>query len=52
MRETTQEINKATNDPETQARIQISWRLQDLLIIPDVVSTLFELPSTIAGRVS
>ena len=37
MRETTQEINKATNDPQTQARIQRSWRLQDLLVIPDVV---------------
>ena len=40
LRETTQEINKATNDPQAQARIQRSWRLQDLLIIPDAVRIL------------
>ncbi|KAL8800444.1 MAG: hypothetical protein Q9223_007301 [Gallowayella weberi] len=38
LRETGEEINRATNDRETQARIQRSWYLQDLLIIPDVVS--------------
>lgn len=38
LRETTQEINKATNDYQTRARIQRSWLLQDLLISPDSVS--------------
>ncbi|KAL8981066.1 MAG: hypothetical protein Q9205_004030, partial [Flavoplaca limonia] len=33
--ETTEEINQATNDREIQARIQRSWYLQDLLILPD-----------------
>ena len=37
LRETTQEINKATNDQEARDRIQRSWRLQDLLTLPDVV---------------
>ncbi|KAL8853564.1 MAG: hypothetical protein Q9221_001550 [Calogaya cf. arnoldii] len=36
LRETAEEINRATNDPETQARIQRSWYLQDLLILPNV----------------
>ncbi|KAL8680100.1 MAG: hypothetical protein Q9186_003684 [Xanthomendoza sp. 1 TL-2023] len=36
LRETAEEINRATNDRVTQARIQRSWYLQDLLIIPDV----------------
>ncbi|KAL8787962.1 MAG: hypothetical protein Q9195_007550 [Heterodermia aff. obscurata] len=35
LRETTQEINKATNDHQTRARIQRSWQLQDLLVSPD-----------------
>lgn len=38
LRETAEEINRATNDPETQTRIQRSWYLQDLLTLPDVVS--------------
>ncbi len=38
LRETAEEINRATNDPETQTRIHRSWYLQDLLILPDVVS--------------
>ncbi|KAL8647295.1 MAG: hypothetical protein Q9210_005640, partial [Variospora velana] len=38
LREITIEINKATDDHETQAKLQRSWRLQDLLILPDVVS--------------
>ncbi|CAL8580126.1 hypothetical protein XPA_005859 [Xanthoria parietina] len=36
LRETAEEINRATNDPETQTRIHRSWYLQDLLILPDV----------------
>lgn len=40
LRETTQEINKATNDHQTRARIQRSWQLQDLLISPDSVSAI------------
>ncbi|KAI4280660.1 MAG: hypothetical protein L6R38_004285 [Xanthoria sp. 2 TBL-2021] len=36
LRETAEEINRATNDPETQTRIQRSWYLQDLLILPDM----------------
>lgn len=32
-----EETNRATNDPVTQARIQRSWRLQDLLVLPDAV---------------
>ena len=32
------EINTATNDHETQARIRRSWHLQDLLIFPSSVS--------------
>ncbi|KAL8909936.1 MAG: hypothetical protein Q9171_004757 [Xanthocarpia ochracea] len=35
LRETAEEINRATNDRETQGRIQRSWYLQDLLILPD-----------------
>ena len=38
LREVIKEINKATNDPETRARIQRSWHLQDLLVLPDEVS--------------
>lgn len=42
LRETAKEINKATNDEKTQARIQRSWHLQDLLVFPELVSfTLF-----------
>lgn len=44
LREIAAEINKATNDPETQAKIQRSWRLQDLLILPPVVSCLASTP--------
>lgn len=40
LREVTNEINKATNDQGTQARIQRAWRLQDLLTLPDVVGCL------------
>ncbi|KAL9601799.1 MAG: hypothetical protein Q9219_002289 [cf. Caloplaca sp. 3 TL-2023] len=36
LREMTTEINQATNDPQTQAQVQRAWRLQDLLILPDV----------------
>lgn len=42
LRETAKEINKATNDRQTQARIRRTWNLQDLLVFPDVVS-----PSTL-----
>ena len=35
LRETAQEINNATNDPLSRARIQRSWQLQDLLLFPD-----------------
>jgi len=38
LREMAQEINKATNDRETQLKIRRSWYLQDMLIPPDVVS--------------
>ena len=38
LRETAKEINKATNDQETQVRIQRLWHLQDLLVMPDTVS--------------
>lgn len=38
LRETAKEINKATNDQQTQAKIQRSWHLQDLLVLPDTVS--------------
>lgn len=34
LHEVTNEINKATNDRETQARIRRAWRLQDLLVPP------------------
>ena len=40
LRETAQEINKATNDRQAQTRIQRSWQLQDLLAFPQTVSTL------------
>ncbi len=39
LRETAFEINKATNDQVTRSRIQRSWYLQDLLILPDSVSS-------------
>lgn len=35
LRETAKEINKATNDQQTQVKIQRSWHLQDLLVLPD-----------------
>ncbi|KAL8915694.1 MAG: hypothetical protein Q9172_006760 [Xanthocarpia lactea] len=38
LRETAEEINKATNDRETQGRIQRSWYLLDLLILPDAAT--------------
>ena len=38
LRETAKEINKATNDQQTQVKIQRSWHLQDLLVLPDSVS--------------
>ncbi|KAI9682192.1 MAG: hypothetical protein M1817_000246 [Caeruleum heppii] len=34
LRETTREINKATDDPETRQRIEQTWLLQDKLIFP------------------
>ena len=37
LRETAQEINKATNDQQVQIKIQRSWRLQDLLVFPETV---------------
>lgn len=40
LREVTREVDKATSDRDTQAKIQRSWRLQDLLVLPDVVSLL------------
>ncbi|KAL8766511.1 MAG: hypothetical protein Q9209_006727 [Squamulea sp. 1 TL-2023] len=36
LRETAEEINRATNDRDAQARIQRSWLLQDLLVLPEV----------------
>ena len=38
LRETAKEINKATNDQQTQVKIQRLWHLQDLLVLPDSVS--------------
>ena len=38
LRETAKEINRATNDQQTQIKIQRSWHLQDLLVLPDTVS--------------
>ena len=38
LREMAKEINTATNDEKTQARIQRSWHLQDLLAFPATVS--------------
>ena len=37
LQEAVKEINTATNDQETRARIQRSWHLQDLLVVPDFV---------------
>ena len=37
LRETADEVNKATNDQQIQRKIQRSWRLQDLLVFPDTV---------------
>ena len=39
LQEAVKEINTATNDQETRARIQRSWHLQDLLVLPDSVRT-------------
>ncbi|KAL8783323.1 MAG: hypothetical protein Q9213_004698 [Squamulea squamosa] len=36
LRETAEEINRATNDQNARARVQRSWQLQDLLILPEV----------------
>lgn len=36
LRETAKDINKATNDQQTQVKIQRSWHLQDLLVLPDI----------------
>ena len=38
LRETAKEINRATNDQQMQIKIQRSWHLQDLLVLPDTVS--------------
>ncbi|KAL8690770.1 MAG: hypothetical protein Q9218_003863 [Villophora microphyllina] len=38
LRKAAENTNSAIDDPEAQARIQRSWRLQDLLILPDVVN--------------
>lgn len=43
LREVTNEINKATNDRATQDRIQRAWRLQDLMILPYVSTSLASL---------
>ena len=40
LREMAKEINTATNDEKTQARIQRSWHLQDLLAFPATVSAI------------
>ena len=40
LREMAKEINTATNDEKTQARIQRSWHLQDLLVFPATVSAI------------
>ena len=40
LRETAQEINKATNDRQAQTKIQRSWHLQDLLVFSQTVSAL------------
>ena len=45
LRETAKEINKATNDQQTQIKIQRSWHLQDLLVLPDTVSLVATLCS-------
>ncbi|KAL8797083.1 MAG: hypothetical protein Q9182_007264 [Xanthomendoza sp. 2 TL-2023] len=50
LRETAEEVNRATNDRETQARIQRSWRLQDLLTIPDVTYLLLAIEQPGASR--
>lgn len=38
LRDTVMEINQATIDPEARERMQKSWKLQDMLTFPDVVS--------------
>ena len=40
LREMAKEINNATNDEKTQARIRRSWHLQDLLVFPAAVSAI------------
>ena len=47
LRETAKEINKATNDQQTQIKIQRLWHLQDLLVLPDTVSLSTNLHSHI-----
>lgn len=40
LRETTSEINNATNDLETRARLEKTWVLRDRLVIPNQVRPL------------
>ncbi|KAL8836616.1 MAG: hypothetical protein Q9170_002839 [Blastenia crenularia] len=39
LREVTNELNRAANDRETQARIQRAWRLQDILVLPEIAGS-------------
>jgi hypothetical protein len=55
LRETVDEINKATNDDYAHERIQRSWKLQDLIVFPSTVrapllSTCHETADTISHR--
>ncbi len=50
LRESAKEINKATNDPQAQARVRRTWNLQDLLVFPDAVSHPFQ--SAVMGEIS
>ena len=51
LRETAKEINKATNDQQTQIKIQRSWHLQDLLVLSDTVSLVATLCSQFSTNI-
>ena len=42
MRETTKQINRATDDPRMKATLEKTWLLQDRLFVPDQVCSSFQ----------
>ncbi|KAI9822224.1 MAG: hypothetical protein M1832_003047 [Thelocarpon impressellum] len=52
LRETTREINKATDDPQARAKIEKTWLLQDKLVFPDQTRASQAVTLRLLGHVS